>query len=144
MGPTEKGVIRAVLDTNVVVSALLFEGQASRLVPFWQQRRFLPIISKPILQEYLRVFAYPKFHLTAIEVRLVLEEILPFVEVATPRKKVQATLRDPTDQPFLECAISGKARYLVSGDDDLLSVKLFQNVRLVSVAEFLAILEGHR
>jgi putative PIN family toxin of toxin-antitoxin system len=97
-----------------------------------------------MLQEYLRVFAYPKFRLTDQEVRQALEEFLPHVEVAAPRRRVEVIHRDPADNKFLECAIAGKARYLVSGDDDLLSVKLFQNVRLVAVAEFLEILEGRR
>ena len=134
-------MIRAVLDTNVVVSALLFDGRASRLVALWQQRRFVPLISRPILQEYLRVLAYPKFKLTAQEVRQAIEELLPYAETVSPGKRLRAIRRDPADNRFLECAMAGKAQYLVSGDDDLLSLRSFQGISTVSVSEFLAILE---
>lgn len=135
-------MIRAVLDTNVVVSVLLFDGHASRLVALWQQRRFLPLISKPILQEYLRVLAYPKFKLTAQEARQAIEELLPYAEVASPNIRLRVIRRDPADNRFLECALAGKAQYLVSGDDDLLSLGSFRRVCIVPVTAFLTILEG--
>lgn len=135
-------MIRAVLDTNVVVSALLFDGPASRLVALWQQRRFLPLISKPILREYLRVLAYPKFRLTAREIRQAVGELLPYAEVASPKKRLRVVHRDPADNRFLECAVAGNAQYLVSGDDDLLSLKAFRRIRIVSVADFLTTLEA--
>lgn len=135
-------MIRAVLDTNVVVSALLFDGQASRLLALWPQRRFIPVISRSILQEYLRVLAYPKFKLTPQEVRDAIEELLPSAEVAAPKRRLRIIRRDPTGNRFLECALAANAQYLVSGDDDLLSLETFQGIRVVSVTEFLAILEG--
>lgn len=142
MGQEKEEVIRAVLDTNVVVSVLLFDGETSRLVPLWQQPRFLPVISRPTLHEYLRVLAYPKFKLTAREVRQAIEELLPYSEVVSPKTRLRAIRRDPADNRFLECAVAGKAHYLVSGDADVLSLKSFRGIRIVSVAEFLAILEG--
>ncbi len=79
--PRASAVIGAVLDTNVLISALLFTGSPSRLVPAWQASRFRPILSADILEEYLQVLAYPKFGLTAAEIRgLIEEEMLPFVE----------------------------------------------------------------
>lgn len=135
-------MIRAVLDTNVVVSALLFDGPASRLVALWQHRRFLPIISKPILREYLRVLAYPKFRLTAREIHQTLDELLPHAEVASAKRRLRVIRRDPADNRFLECAVAGNARYLVSGDDDLLSLRSFREIRIVSVAEFLTAIEA--
>ena len=84
MGP-KKGVakrLRVVLDTNILVSALLFTGSASNLVPFWREGRIVLLVSKKIIQEYLRVLSYPKFSLTDLEIQIFFhEEILPFVEV---------------------------------------------------------------
>ena len=137
-------MIRAVLDTNVVVSSLLFHGQPSHLVPLWQARRFVALVSRPILREYLRVLAYPKFRLTPEEVRQAIEELLPYVEPVSPVKRLSVIRRDPTDNRFLECAVAGKAQYLVSGDDDLLSLRSFQGIRIVTVGEFLAVVEGIR
>lgn len=79
--------MRVVLDTNTLISALLFSGTASRLVPLWQSRRITVLLSGAILQEYLRVLTYPKFHLSDHEVRgLIEEELLPFVETVRVRK----------------------------------------------------------
>lgn len=55
---------RAVLDTNVLISALLFPGLPSRLVTAWQEGLLVPVVSPTILDEYLRALAYPKFKLT--------------------------------------------------------------------------------
>ena len=69
MGPPPAAVMRVVLDTNTVVSALLFTGTASALVSHWQSQRISLLLSGPMLEEYLRVLAYPKFRLTAEDVR---------------------------------------------------------------------------
>ena len=53
--------MRVVLDTNVVVSALLFTGISSKLVPLWQGGVITALVSRNILEEYLRVLSYPKF-----------------------------------------------------------------------------------
>jgi putative PIN family toxin of toxin-antitoxin system len=64
--PTRPLMIRAVLDTNVVISALLFSGPPSQLVSAWQSSRLRPAMSAQILNEYVRVLAYPEFELTSI------------------------------------------------------------------------------
>lgn len=99
-------------------------------------------VDEAIRQEYLRVLAYPKFKLTPEEVRDAIEELLPSAEVAAPKRRLRIIRRDPADNRFLECALAANAQYLVSGDDDLLSLETFQGIRVVSVTEFLAILEG--
>jgi putative PIN family toxin of toxin-antitoxin system len=131
-------VIRAVLDTNVLVSALLFTGPPSQLVPAWQGGRLCPVVSAEILEEYIRVLAYPKFKLTSSEiVSLIEEDLLPFVDTVRVRPISVPTLRDPDDMKFLACAISGEVPWLVSGDDDLLSLRKFNSVEIVSVTNFL-------
>jgi uncharacterized protein len=79
--PGPPPVIRAVLDTNVVISALLFSGPPSQPVSAWQSSRLRPVVSAQILDEYLRVLAYPRFKLTSGEIRgLIEEELIPFIE----------------------------------------------------------------
>ena len=95
-------MIRAVLDTNVVVSALLFSGPPSQLVPAWQSGRLQPVLSAPILDEYIRVLAYPKFKLTSAEIRGLIEEaLLPFIETVRTSPSVIPKLRDPDDAKFI-------------------------------------------
>ena len=131
-------MIRAVLDTNVVVSALLFSGPPSQLVPAWQSGRLRPVLSAPILDEYIRVLAYPKFKLTSAEIRGLIEEaLLPFIETVRTFPSAIPKLRDPDDAKFITCAITASVRWLVSGDDDLLSLHRIKSVEIVSVTAFL-------
>ena len=141
MGPRPSraaGVIRAVLDTNVLVSALLFGGPPSQLVPAWQAASFHPVISTPILDEYLRVLAYPKFRLTAEDITgLLEEELLPFVETTRSKGAPVELARDPDDAKFIEYALAAAVPWIVSGDSDLLDLGRVESVRIVSVSAFL-------
>ena len=115
---------RAVLDTNMLVSALLFRsGRLSWLRLAWQTMTFRHVMAKPTTEELLRVLAYPKFRLTSAEVEALLEELLPWVEVfAAPIPSVvkRWTVRDPKDQIFLDLALAAGVDLLVTGDADLL------------------------
>jgi putative PIN family toxin of toxin-antitoxin system len=135
-------MIRAVLDTNVLISALLFSGPPAELVPAWQGGRLYPVVSAEILEEYLRVLAYPKFKLTNSEIRsLVEEDLLPYFETIRAKPISAPALRDPDDLKFLACAISAGVRWLVSGDADLLSLGKVDSVEIVSVTNFLRYLK---
>lgn len=131
-------MIRAAIDTNVIISALLFAGTPSQLVSAWQSSRLRPVISAQILDEYLRVLAYPKFELTPAEIRgLIEEEVLPYVETARDMPAVIPRLRDPDDAKFINCALAAGVRWLVSGDNDLLSLHRIKSVEIVPVMTFL-------
>lgn len=130
--------MRVVLDTSSLVSALLFSGTTSGLVPLWQSRRIAILVSRAIVQEYLRVLAYPKFRLTPSEVRRLIEdEVLPFVETVRVKRRLIVVRRDPGDDKFLECAVAGRAGYLVTGDRDLLELDPSRGIAIVTPAEFL-------
>ena len=81
---------------------------------------------------------YPKFKLTDREVRsLIDEELLPFIETVTVPPSAAPIVRDPDDAKFITCAVAAGVRWLVSGDDDLLSLHRVTSVEIVSVATFL-------
>lgn len=131
-------MIRAVLDTNVVISALLFSGPPSHLVSAWHSRRLRPVVSAPILDEYIRVLAYPKFELTATSIRsLIEEELLPFIDSVKALDIPVPEVRDPDDAKFITCAVTAGVRWIVSGDDDLLSLHHIRSVEVISVTAFL-------
>ena len=116
---------RVVLDTNVVLSALLFGGgPAARVRAGWQAGHFIPLASAATARELVRVLAYPKFSLTAEEQQDLLADYLPWVQVvAIPDPPpVVPPCRDPYDLPFLYLAIAGGAHALVSDDKDLLAL----------------------
>jgi putative PIN family toxin of toxin-antitoxin system len=116
---------RVVLDTNVVLSALLFgSGPTARVRVGWQSGRLVPLASTATAQELVRVLRYPKFRLLPTEQAELLADFMPWVmvvEIPTPPPQVPPC-RDPLDLPFLHLAVAGKARALVSGDRDLLAL----------------------
>jgi len=129
--------VRVVLDTNVVVSALLFTGISSKLVPLWQSGAITTLVSRSILEEYLRVLSYPKFKLSEREIKgLIQEELLPYVEVVRRQRRLRIVERDPSDDKFVECAVAGKARVIISGDKDLLSIGHYRKIVIQSPAQF--------
>ncbi len=114
---------RAVLDTNVVLSALLFAGgPAARVRAGWQEGRFQPLASTETVRELARVLAYPKFKLSAGEQQDLLADYVPWVQVVLVPEPppVVPACRDPFDLVFLHLAVAGRARMLVTGDKDLL------------------------
>ncbi len=130
--------MRVVLDTNVVVSALLFTGISSKLVPLWEGGGITALVSRGILEEYLRVLSYPKFKLSEGDIKgLIQEELLPYVDVVKPWRRLRAVDRDPSDDKFVECAVAGKARVIISGDKDLLSIGRYRKILIQSPAQFL-------
>lgn len=117
--------LRAVLDTNVLLSALLFnQGRLSWLRPCWHQGQLTPVLAEPTARELLRVLAYPKFRLQAAERERLLEDLLPWCESWTAAIPSSAhRVRDPHDQVFLHLALAAATPVLVTGDADLLALQ---------------------
>ena len=115
---------RLVLDTNVLVSALLFPaGTVSWLRNAWQAQAVVPLASRDTTAELIRVLSYPKFQLTADEREELLADYLPWCEtVSVSEPPAVPACRDPFDRPFLELALVGHADALVTGDQDLLAL----------------------
>jgi uncharacterized protein len=116
---------RVVLDTNVVLSALVFaHGRLAAVRSAWHKGVCSPLVSRATAAELVRALAYPKFKLTSEEQRELLADYLPYcTTVRMPAKPPKTpTCRDPADVPFLQLALAGKAEYLVTGDRDLLAL----------------------
>ena len=142
MGETPKKVRRVVLDTNVLVSALLFTGKLSKIVGLWRQGKVIPLISRETFEELRAVLEYPKFSLAPDELQSIIEnEILPFFEVVEIQENVRGVCRDPGDDKFIACAVSAPADFLVSGDKDLTDLKRYKTVKIIRVSEFLSMYE---
>lgn len=139
--------MRAVLDTNVVVSGIIKEqgpsGQILRLL--FQDRKFIAVTSLDILaeiREVLRRAKIRKYHEWTDEQ---IDTFITFFysqSVVTEGKLTVNLTRDPHDDKFLACAREGSAEYLVSGDDDLLQIKVFERTQIVRPAAFLAVLQS--
>lgn len=131
---------RVVLDTNVVLSALVFGGGTpGALRQAWQQTRFQPLLSTPTAAESIRTLSYPKFKLSAADREELLADYLPWCETVDIPEPPPATpvCRDPNDQPFLDLAVVGEADFLVTGDADLLALADEFRCPILSAAHFL-------
>ena len=129
---------RAVLDTNILISALLFRGVTSRIHTLWKKKSFTIVASREIVEEYLRVLAYPKFNLTEKEIKgIIHEELLPYLEPVSVTEDISGICADPDDDKFLACAEAAKADFIVSGDAHLLNMKKYKGCPIVTVERFL-------
>ncbi|MGB0955407.1 MAG: putative toxin-antitoxin system toxin component, PIN family [Panacagrimonas sp.] len=129
---------RVVFDTNVLVSALVFDGHLSH----WLRRAWLQqctaLGSSQTIAELQAVLRYRKFKLAEAEVIDLLGDYLPHVELVEVRGQTKLICRDPKDQKFLDLAHTAKADFLVTGDDDLLALGAKAAFRIIRPAEFLA------
>ena len=128
--------MKVVFDTNVLVSALVFPGGRADIA----LRRIIEekdqlLISKPILDELLGILAR-KFSRDAEELAHVAVFLSDLSTVVKPRRKL-AVLADEPDNRILECAVTGGAHIIVTGDKALLQIKTFRNVRVVAFRAYL-------
>jgi putative PIN family toxin of toxin-antitoxin system len=136
MGALE--VIRVVLDTNVLVSGLLFGGTPGKLLDLWKIGTIRLMMSRVMLDEFLRVLAYPKLRLSEEEIHYLLYvEVLPHVEMVEVHPGPILIPADPSDDMFLRCALAAGAKYILSGDRHLLQLKSYKRIKILSPADFL-------
>ena len=129
---------RIVLDTNVLLSTLLFHaGALSWLRLAWQPEAIHPLASHDTTTELIRVLSYPKFKLTSDEREDLLGDYLPWCETVTVPNKIKLPdCRDPFDRAFLALALTAKADALITGDKDLLVLSHLFAVPILTPAVF--------
>lgn len=139
--------MRAVIDTSVLVSGFLSrKGYPTKVLDAWVLRRFTPVVSPELVKEYTVVLARDKFAVlgSARERAELLERILslPWVVMVYPQKSVSMVTKDPQDNKVLECAMEGKAGWVVTGDKHLLELSRVEDIAIVTAKEFARILSG--
>jgi putative PIN family toxin of toxin-antitoxin system len=140
--------VRIVLDTNVVMSALLWRGPPYRLLEAIRQHPRLQLYSSPVLLEELadvltRPSAIKQLSAIGKAARDVLPDYIAAIELVEPAE-LPRVVRDPDDDHVLACALAAQAELIVTGDLDLLTLKAYQNVPIVSAAEALRRVETQR
>lgn len=132
--------LRVVLDTNVLVSGFNYSGPPSRLLKLLLQGEMDWIISPFILEELCRILT-EKFRWDPIRVDRALRLIREVATEVDPPRTVSIIHEKDDDNRILECALQGKAHYLVTGDRrHILPLREFRGVAVVTAAEFLEIL----
>lgn len=128
--------MRVVFDSNIFVSALAIPGgSAERALEGAIDGVFDLVLSKPIIHEVLEVLAR-KFDRDAEELSRTAVFLSSLGEVVAPRRKV-GELRDEPDNRILECAAAGGAKVIVTGDREMLALREWEGIRIVSLREFL-------
>jgi putative PIN family toxin of toxin-antitoxin system len=136
MGKIKK--IRIVIDTNVIISAILFGGIPGELISLWKSGHIQPLASKDIIDEYINVLAYPKLELSEKEIDYILyNEILPYFDVVTLKPGRAIIQEDPSDDKFIHCAKAGKASVIISGDQHLIKLKSYGKIKILTPHQFL-------
>jgi len=136
---------RVVLDTNVVLSALIFPtGHIARLRYAWHENRIEPLVSSVTAGELARALTYARFKLNAEEQQELLADYISYCTVVEMPSRAPAVplCRDPCDVPFLQLAVAGKADFLVSGDKDIRTLASGFRCPIVSPSEFLSRLKS--
>ena len=133
---------RWVLDSNVLVSALLFPaGRSTWIRDAWRSGTIVPLANRRTTTELIRALCHPRFGLSPREREDLLADYLPHCEsvsVSTPPPVLHC--RDPFDRPFPELAVAGDADALVTGDKDLHSLAPTFPIPILTPADALAIL----
>jgi putative PIN family toxin of toxin-antitoxin system len=129
---------RFVFDANVIVSAFLFKTSQPRLALETAKNQGIIILSETVIDELSNVLSRSKFdRYLAVEIRQDLLETLVESSLLVQLSESINECRDPKDNKYLELAISGQAESLITGDEDLLVLNPFRNIRIITVLEFL-------
>lgn len=129
-------MLKATADTNIYISALQFGGQPLRFLELARAGAMDLAILPPIIAEILRVlrdkFKWPEPQVQDVEPRLA-----AFTRRVTPTETLDVVKDDPSDNRILECAKAAGSEYVVTGDDDLLRLGKYADIKIVKVSDFL-------
>jgi uncharacterized protein len=132
-------MIKAVLDTNVVISALFWTGVPHVVVEKGLKGCFVSVTSHEILKEVTEKLE-EKFGFSDTDTRAYVEILLLNSEIVVPKEKLHVVHKDQTDNKIIECAVAGRVDYIVSGDKHLLDLKKYNRINIVAPVAFLKLL----
>ncbi|MEK6887722.1 MAG: putative toxin-antitoxin system toxin component, PIN family [Candidatus Aenigmatarchaeota archaeon] len=131
------GKTKVVLDTNILISALGWKGKPNEVFGRVVSGEIELVTSDEQFNELVEVLDYPKFQFTDIQKDRFKSLILEMATFVKPAEKIDAIKNDPDDNMILEAATAGNVVYVVSGDPDLLELKEFRGIKIVTAREFL-------
>ena len=110
---------KVVLDTNITISALFWEGNPRKVYDLVRHGKLTMLLSDDMEKEFIRVLGYGKFGLSPQEVMPFLRNLRAHAQHVDTQIKISIVIADPTDNIFLECALDGGANSIISGDRHL-------------------------
>jgi uncharacterized protein len=129
--------VRLVLDTNIIVSAVVFGGKPREVLDLCIKGRHLLVTCAAIIAETESVLTRPKFGFPTEAVRMITAELLQIAELAEPKRIPSVIPSDPDDDMVLACAVTGKADAIVSGDRHLTALGTHRKIPILDAAGFL-------
>jgi putative PIN family toxin of toxin-antitoxin system len=129
--------VKVVLDTNVLVSGILFTGPPHQILLAWSDGRFELVFTSDIHEEYRRVVAELQHQFPRVDLAAALDLVLVNAHAFPPARLERQVCVDPDDDKFLACAVSSGARTIVSGDKRLLSVSGCRGIEVLRPRAFL-------
>ena len=131
-------MLKAVVDTNVLISGLLGSRTNRKIIEAFRNEQFLLVTSPLLIEEFLRVSSGPRLavYFSSKERQAIAWFLQTQTHLAIPKQRFQAC-RDPKDNLLLEVAIAAKASILVTGDQDLLVLHPFRRISILAPAQFL-------
>lgn len=133
---TGENLVRVILDTNVLVSAILFGGKPEQILRSVIEEKILAVTSPVLLSELKEVLS-KKFPLREPAFKLTVNNLEKILRTVQPKRNIEIA-RDDDDNRVLEAAIEGKCSYIITGDNDLLSLVTFKNIKIVTPDAFLS------
>lgn len=130
--------MRATFDTNVLISAVFWKGNESKIIGLAEKRKVTLVLSKEIIKEFEGILQ-KKFSkiISEEETAKIVEKIISFCEIVEPGIKVFLVKEDPEDNKIIECAIAGNSDYIVSGDKHLLKIGQVKTIKITTAKQFL-------
>ena len=129
--------IKAIFDTNVLVSAWFWKGAESKLVELAEEGIIEVYTSLQLLAELKRALEYPKFRLERSEIDGICDYYVLVLRIVEPKHTINVIVEDPEDNRVIECADEVEADYIISGNHHLLNLKKHGNTRIVRAREML-------
>jgi putative PIN family toxin of toxin-antitoxin system len=128
--------VKVVLDTNVFISGVFFTGPPYRILEAWRDGRIQIVVSPDILEEYQRVGQTLATQFQGIEFQPIFDFLTLNAQVVSSERLAELVCRDPDDDKFLACALTSGAKYVISGDKDLLGASGYKGLVVVSPRKF--------
>lgn len=133
--------VKVVLDTNVYISAVLFGRKPEEIRKLSQEGKIELLVSEAIIAEVAEVLRR-KFDWESWQISQIINEIRETTTLVIPNQTLSVIKKDEGDNRVLECAVEGKAQYIISGDKShLLPLKEYQGIKILSPDQFLREME---
>ncbi|MDR2693162.1 MAG: putative toxin-antitoxin system toxin component, PIN family [Chitinispirillales bacterium] len=138
--------MKLVLDANVLISAYFWRGNPHTVFNRIIDGLDSLFITDEIVDEIGCVIRKPRFHATIEQINGFMAGVLELGQkiAVSPHDRVIGVCRDPDDEKYIECAVTGKVDYIISGDRDLLDIKRYNDVRIISAREYLDIVTQYK